>query len=110
MSLSLSCLLVRSIGIVNIIALSYCDLLWLKEELTEAVNIAHFVSEICVCACVLGGRGSNFDLGNYYPRDPWDVAHLLLFLKLCHFLPVSGLFSCMFCFPSYSLYQFYFVI
>ena len=52
MSLPLSCLLVRSIGIVNIIALSYCDLLWLKEELTEAVNIAHFVSEICVCACV----------------------------------------------------------
>ena len=57
MSLSLSCLLVRSIGIVNIIALSYCDLLWLKEELTEAVNIAHFVSEICVCVCVFGGGG-----------------------------------------------------
>ena len=52
MSLSLTCLLVRSIGIVNIIALTYCDLLWLKEELTEAVNIADFVSEICVCACV----------------------------------------------------------
>ena len=106
MSLPLSCLLVRSIGIVNIIALSYCDLLWLKEELTEAVNIAHFVSEICVCAW----GGGNFELGNYYPRDPWDVAHLLLFLKLCHFLPVSGPFSCMFCFPRYPLYQFYFVI
>ena len=71
MSLSLTCLLVRSIGIVNIIALSYCDLLWLKEELTEAVNIADFVSEICVCACVFiyffyffgrGGGGGNFDL------------------------------------------------
>ena len=43
--------------------------------------------------------GGNFDLGNYYPRDPWDVAHLLLFLKLCHFYLFRAIFRACSVFP-----------